>query len=373
MSLPELWFLIIAFLFGGYFLLEGFDFGVGILMSVVGRGHDPDDGDTRRRVLLATIGPVWDGNEVWLITAGAGLFAAFPEWYASMFSGFYLMMFAIVISLILRVCAIEWRGKIDDPRWRRVADVGIGAGSWVPAVLWGIVFANIVEGMALDQRHIYTGGFWDLLNPYALLGGLTTLLVFAAHGAIFLGLKTAGEVRVWSVAYARYLSVPAGVVAGGFLLWTQLAHGKTWTWIPVAVAAVAVLVLVVGTWTGRSWMSFAATSVAILGTVVTLFGSLWRDVMPSTTDPAYSLTIDNASSTHYTLVVMTWAAVCITPIVMGYQAWTYWVFRQRISTGAIPPSIGLSVRPAVARAVAHRGLGSERGHPASGDGSGAAH
>jgi cytochrome d ubiquinol oxidase subunit II len=342
MGLPEVWFILIAVLFTGYFVLEGFDFGVGMHMPVLGRGRS-ESADTRRRVLLNTIGPVWDGNEVWLITAGGAMFAAFPEWYATLFSGFYLPLLLILLALIVRVCAIEWRGKIDDPTWRRRCDWGIIFGSWVPAVLWGVAFANIVRGVAIDEDKQYVGGFFDLLNPYALLGGVTTALVFALHGAVFIALKTAGDVHEDAVKLARRLAIPAIPVAGGFILWTQLAYGKDWTWILVAVAAVSLLAVVALTAAEREGWAFAFTTVAIMATIVLLFASLFPNVMPSTLDPAWSLTIENASSSPYTLKVMTWAAAIMTPVVLLYQGWTYWVFRQRISTAQIPKSIGLKI------------------------------
>ncbi len=340
MALPEVWFILIAVLFTGYFILEGFDFGVGMHFPVLGRGST-ETADTRRRVLLNTIGPVWDGNEVWLITAGGALFAAFPEWYATMFSGFYLPLLLILVALIVRICAIEWRGKIDDPVWRRRCDWGIIFGSWVPAVLWGVAFANIVRGVAINADKQYVGGFFALLNPYALLGGVTTALVFALHGAVFIALKTSGDVREDAVSLARKLSIPAVLVAGAFVVWTQLAYGKTWTMILVGIAAAALVAVVALVAADREGWAFTFTTVAIAATVVLLFASLFPNVMPSTLDPAWSLTIDNASSNPYTLKIMTWAAVAVTPVVLLYQGWTYWVFRKRISTAQIPPSIGL--------------------------------
>ncbi|WP_032388888.1 cytochrome d ubiquinol oxidase subunit II [Rhodococcoides fascians] len=344
MSLPEFWFFIIAFFFVGYFVLEGFDFGVGMLMPILGRHPDPVTGEKRRRAVLNTIGPVWDGNEVWLITAGGALFAAFPEWYATLFSGFYLPLLLILVALILRICAIEWRGKIDDPVWRRRCDIGIGIGSWVPAVLWGVAFANIVRGVAIDENKKVTAGFFDLLNPYALLGGVTMAVVFALHGAVFIALKTSGDVHEDSVKMAAWLSVPAVLVGGAFALWTQLAYGKTWTWVLFAVAAVALLLVVALTAKVREGWAFVFTCIAIVAVVVLLFASLFPNVMPSSTDAAFDLTIANASSSPYTLTVMTWAAAFAAPVVLGYQAWTYWVFRQRISSAQIPDSIGLSVK-----------------------------
>jgi len=309
---------------------------------VLGRGKT-ESADTRRRVLLNTIGPVWDGNEVWLITAGGALFAAFPEWYATLFSGFYLPLLLILLALIVRVCAIEWRGKIDDPVWRRRCDWGIIFGSWVPAVLWGVAFANIVRGVAIDADKQYVGGFFALLNPYALLGGVTTALVFALHGAVFIALKTSGDIRTDAVKLSRRLSVPTVLVAGAFVVWTQLAYGKTWTLILVAVAAAALLAVVALVAAEREGWAFVFTTVAIAATIVLLFAALFPNVMPSTLDPAWSLTIENASSSAYTLKIMTWAAVAVTPVVLLYQGWTYWVFRQRISTSHIPPSIGLKI------------------------------
>ncbi len=341
MGLQEIWFIAIAVFFTGYFVLEGFDFGVGMLMPVFGRHSDPAVGERRRRAVLNTIGPVWDGNEVWLIVAGGALFAAFPEWYATLFSGFYLPLLLILIALIVRVCAIEYRGKINDPVWRRRCDIGIGIGSWIPAVLWGVAFANIVRGVAINEDKKVTAGFFDLLGPYALLGGAAMALVFALHGAVFIALKTSGDVHEDAVKMAVWLSVPAVVVGGGFVLWTQLAYGKSWTWIMVGLAAVSLLAVVALTARVREGWAFVFTTIAVIAVIVLLFGSLFPNVMPSTTDPAFNLTIENASSSPYTLKVMTWAAAFMTPIVMGYQAWTYWVFRQRISSAQIPDSIGL--------------------------------
>ncbi|MBD0323781.1 MAG: cytochrome d ubiquinol oxidase subunit II [Aldersonia sp.] len=350
MSLPEFWFLLIAFLFTGYFLLEGFDFGVGMLMGILGRGSGnggnggDQDADTRRRVLLNTIGPVWDGNEVWVLTAGGAMFAAFPEWYATLFSGFYIPLLLILVALIVRVVAIEYRGKMDDPQWRKRCDYAIIFGSFVPALLWGVAFANIVRGVAIDENGTVTASLFDLLNPYALLGGLTTLLVFLLHGTVFAALKTQGGVRDDAVALARRIAVPTTVVAAVFVLWTQSAHGKDWTWAMVLIAAACLLGAIGSTRAARERLAFALTSVAIVATTVLLFGSLFPNVMPSTTDTAFNLTIDNASSTHYTLVVMSWVALVLVPVVLVYEGWSYWVFRQRISTEHIPPSIGLPAR-----------------------------
>ncbi len=338
MALTDVWFLLIALLWTGYFVLEGFDFGVGILLPVVGRT------ETDRRVAINTIGPVWDGNEVWLLVAGGATFAAFPEWYASLFSGFYLPLLLILVALICRGLAFEYRGKFDSDRWRRGWDRAIIAGSAVPALLWGVAFANIVAGVPLDADHEYTGTLLTLLNPYALLGGLATLLLFTLHGAVFLALKTTGDVR----ARAAAIAVPAGaatvLAGGGFLLWTQLVHGVPWTSVPVAVAAAALVGTVALTARGREGWAFVLTATAIVGVTVTLFGSLHPAVLPSTTDPAFDLTTTNAASTPYTLMIMTWVAGVVTPFVVAYQAWSFWVFRRRIGGADIPASTGLPPR-----------------------------
>ncbi|MEV4206872.1 cytochrome d ubiquinol oxidase subunit II [Nocardia salmonicida] len=336
MGLQQFWFLLIGVLFTGYFVLEGFDFGVGMLMPILGKGSD-----TRRRVVLNTIGPVWDGNEVWLITAAGALFAAFPEWYASMFSGFYLALLLLLVALILRVCAIEYRGKINDPQWRAWCDIGIGIGSWIPALAWGWVFANMVRGVPLNAEKQMVGSVGDLLSPYALLGGLTTAVLFALHGAVFLVLKTAGEVRTDAVRSAKSLLIPTVVVVGGFGLWTQLAYGAGWTWIVLATAVLGLVLAAVTNIAGRDGWAFVGTTLTVVSVTVLIVGSMFPNVLPSTISPLYDLTIYNASSTPYTLKVMSWAAVIATPVVLIYQGWTYWVFRQRIRVEQIPPPVGL--------------------------------
>jgi len=338
MALTDVWFLLIAVLWTGYLVLEGFDFGVGMLLPIVGRT------EVDRRVAINTIGPVWDGNEVWLLVAGGATFAAFPEWYASLFSGFYLALLLILVALIVRGVAFEFRGKIDDDRWRRNWDRAIVAGSLVPALLWGVAFANIVAGVPLDADHEFTGTLLTLLNPYALLGGVATLLVFALHGALFLALKTTGDVRERAHRLARGLGAGAVLAGGSFLLWTHLAYGASWTLVPVLVAAAGLLAALGANARRREGWAFAGTAVAIVAVVVTLFGSLYPDVLPSSTDPANSLTTVNAASTPYTLTIMTWVAVVFTPIVLAYQSWTFWVFRRRIAATDIPPATGLPAR-----------------------------
>ena len=321
MELTTVWFLLIAVLWTGYFVLEGFDFGVGILLPVLGRD------EAERGTLVRSIGPVWDGNEVWLLVAGGATFAAFPEWYATLFSGFYLPLFLILLALIVRGVALEYRSKSDSTRgWDRA----FFWGSLGPAFLWGVAFANIVRGVPLDADHEYTGGLLTLLNPYALLGGLATLALFTLHGAVFTALKTTGELRDRARTAARWTGLAALVLGGTFLLITQLMTGTAGTWVSVAVAAAGIAGALVATLRGRDGWAFAANAAAIVAVTVTLFGGLWPDVMPAL-DPANSLTVRNAASTPYTLGVMTWVAAIFTPVVLAYQAWTYWVFRRRLT------------------------------------------
>jgi len=325
MELTTLWFLIIALLWTGYFVLEGFDFGVGMLLRVVSRD------ETDRRVALGTIGPVWDGNEVWLLVAGGATFAAFPEWYASLFSGFYLALLVLLVALILRGTALEYRGKIDDARWRRRWDLAIVGGSFVPALLWGVAFADIVRGVPLDANHEFVGTFWSLLNPFAL------------HGAVFLALKTTGEVRTRAIRVATVAGPGLLVAGGGFLAWAVLAYGPLWTLIPAGVAALGLAAGTLLAARGREGWAFLATACAIVAIVVTLFGTLFPDVLPAT-DPANSLTTTNAASTPYTLTIMTWVAVAVTPVVLAYQAWTFWVFRRRLTRDDVGGDAGLPAR-----------------------------
>ncbi|WP_062315793.1 cytochrome d ubiquinol oxidase subunit II [Demequina maris] len=330
MDLALVWFILIAVLWTGYLVLEGFDFGVGMLMPIIGKSNKG------RRVVLNTIGPVWDGNEVWLLTAGGATFAAFPEWYATMFSGFYLPLLLILLALIVRAVAIEYRGKINDETWRGRWDWVIIGSAWVPAILWGVAFANLVRGVNLDAEHQYVGNFFDLLSPFALLGGAMTLTLFLSHGAIFLSLKTDGEIRERAEAFARKASLVTIVVAGVWAVWAQLAYSRnTWTWGAVVLAAVALVGAWFSTLRGRFGWAFIANGVAVVGAVILIFGAMYPNVMPAI-DEANSLTIDNASSTDYTLTVMTWVAVIMTPVVLAYQAWTYWVFRKRLSMEHIP-------------------------------------
>lgn len=344
MALQEMWFLLIAVLFLGFLVLEGFDFGVGMLMAPMG-SRGPGDPDDRRRAVLNTIGPVWDANEVWLITAGAAMFAAFPNWYATMFSALYLPLLAILFGMILRIVGIEWRGKINDPQWRRWADVGIALGSWLPAILWGVAFAVLLRGLPIDAEGLTHVSVGDVLSPYTLLGGLATASLFLFYGSVYLALKTSGALHDDAFRAGRLLSVPVIVLVGGFGLWTQLVYGKEWTWLPLAVAVVALLASVALMWRKtREGVAFAAMVVVVAAVAALIFGSMYPTLLPSTLDPDWGVTIYNGSSTPYTLRIMSWASLALLPLVIGYQAWSYWVFRKRVSADAIPASIGLSRR-----------------------------
>lgn len=333
MHLNQLWFILIAVLWGGYFVLEGFDFGVGILLPVLGRS------DATRRLMINTIGPVWDGNEVWVITAGGATFAAFPEWYAAMFSAFYLPLMLILVALIFRGVAFEYRGKRDSRRWRRNWDRAIFGGSLLPAILWGIAFGNVLHGIKINAAHQYTGNLFDFLNPYALLGGLATLTLFTLDGAVFLCLKTRGDL---SAAARRvvWLAGPATILAaGGFLAWTGASYrhpGPTAgsSLLLAAVAAGLLIAVLAATLRRRDGWAFTASALAVAAATAALFTALYQNVLPSSLASSYSLTVASASSTPKTLMVMTIVACVFLPFVLLYQGWTYWVFRKRIGAPA---------------------------------------
>ncbi|OZD39097.1 cytochrome d ubiquinol oxidase subunit II [Rhodococcus sp. 06-1477-1B] len=333
MDLAQLWFWIVAFLFVGYFVLDGFDFGVG--MSIPFLGKD----DIARRQIINTIGPVWDLNETWVIVAGAALFASFPEWYATLFSGFYLPLLAILIALIARGVSFEYRHQRESPTWKRAFDRMIFAGSAVPAFLWGVAFANIVQGVPLDADHEYVGTVLTLLNPYGILGGLTTLTLFFLHGLYFVALKTDGQVRADARRLARRAGLVTIAVAAVFLVWTIANAASAPLFLGVvALSGVAALTLI-GSWLAnardREGTAFALGAVTIVAAVAALFFALFPNVMPSTLGAGSGLTIDNASSTDYTLTIMSWAALIFLPLILAYQGWTYWVFRKRVTRARI--------------------------------------
>jgi cytochrome d ubiquinol oxidase subunit II len=335
MDLATIWFWVVAFLFVGYFVLDGFDFGVGMSLPFLGKN------DVSRRQVINTIGPVWDLNETWVIVAGACLFASFPEWYATLFSGFYLPLLLILLALILRGVSFEYRHQRESLKWKRGFDRMIVIGSAVPALLWGVAFGNIVQGVALDENHIYVGGFFALLNPYALLVGITTLLLFFLHGVLFVALKTDGPVHDDAHRLAKLAAGPTILAAAGTVVWTVLiAMGREapllWLVIGAGTLAAVSLIAAVGfSLVRRDGRAFTAGAATVLFAVVMLFGALFPYVMPSTIDPAYSLTVANASSTPYTLQIMSWTALIALPLVIAYQTWTYWVFRKRVTRSSI--------------------------------------
>jgi cytochrome d ubiquinol oxidase subunit II len=330
MDLNTLWFLLIGVLFTGFFVLEGFDYGVGILLPFLGKT------DAERRRILNTIGPVWDGNEVWILTGGGAIFAAFPHWYATLFSGFYLALLLLLFALIVRGVAFEFRSKGESPAWRATWDWAIFGGSAVPALLWGVALANLLKGLPIDATKTFTGGFFDLLSPYALVSGLTSLALFVTHGAIFLDLKSSEPIRARAVATTKKVGPVATVLilllVVGTYVWTD-AFSRLGV-NPGLVPILALFsLLAAGALIHRSHMgwAFVMTSLTIALSVATIFLSLYPRVMVSSLDPDWSLTIYNAASTPYTLRGMSLVALVFVPIVLAYQAWTYWVFRHRIT------------------------------------------
>ncbi|OKL51491.1 cytochrome d ubiquinol oxidase subunit II [Buchananella hordeovulneris] len=361
MDLTTLWFILIAVLWTGYLFLEGFDFGVGMLVRILPRSEQ------ERRAMLRTIGPVWDGNEVWLLTAGGATFAAFPAWYATMFAGFYLPLLLILLALIVRVCALKWRNYVDSPKWRNAWDWTHTISAYVPSLLWGVAFANLVQGMHIElvsradgtvvppaevaekfatSSHQLTGGFFSLLSPFTLLGGLVTLSIFAAHGAIFTALKTGGDLQKRAGKLAFSLSVVATVIAAVWVLWAQLAYSPVaWTWAPLVVAALALVGTVAMAARRREGWAFIFNGVAIAAAVIFIFGAMAPDVMRSAIDPAYSLTMHQASSSVPTLQIMSVVALCLVPVVLAYQGWTYWVFRKRVVADTVDLEQGAGLHP----------------------------
>ena len=331
MDLATFWFCVIALLWLGYLFLEGFDFGVGMLLPVLGRD------ETERRVLINTIGPVWDGNEVWLLVAAGATFAAFPGWYASLFSAVYLPLTVFLLALIGRGVAFEYRGKVDSPRWRAVWDKVIVTGSLVAALSVGLLLTATVLGLPLDANGDRIGSPFASIRWDTALGAVAVAGYAVVHGAVFIALKTEGEIR----SRARHLALRVSPVALlpllVLLLVVQVRSGSAWTWAAAIVVGLASLAAMARLLVGREGQAFALMGLTVVGAVAALFGALYPDVLPSTVDAANSLTIANAASSPYTLTVMTWVAAFGTPAVLIYQGWTYWVFRKRIGTGHIPP------------------------------------
>jgi len=331
MNLQNLWFVLIAVLWSGYFLLEGFDFGVGMLLPFLPR-HEHERGE-----MFESIGPVWDGNEVWLVVAGGATFAAFPAWYATMFSGFYLALLLVLLCLIVRVVSFEWRAKTTSPRWRAVWTWANAIGSFGASLVWGVGLANLLYGVPIDSNGDYTGTFWNLFNGYTVVAGLAVVLVFAFHGANYLTLKTSGDLLQRATRAARLLSIPAALVGAGFLVWTVVVaidrndKDVSPSALPAALGIAALLLAVLVAARRRAGLAFAMTALGSILVVATLFTSLYPRVMVSSTSFGDSLTVANAASQHYTLQVMSVVALICTPIVLLYQGWTYHVFRGRLA------------------------------------------
>ena len=328
MELTIIWFVLVGVLFTGFFFLEGFDYGVGMLLPFLGKN------DVERRVIINSIGPVWDGNEVWMITAGGALFAAFPHVYATLFSGFYLALFLMLMALIVRAVAFEFRSKDESPLWRSTWDWMIFFGSAVPALLWGVTVTNLIKGVPINAKMQYAGTFFDLLSVYTLVGGVAFLLVFLFHGALFLTLKVEGELierarnaatKIGIVTAVAFLSLVGLTYTNTDLFNSTLASIALWSAVVVFIISYAL------TWTRKFGWAFAMSGLAIAFTTIAFFSGLFPRLMVSSLNPVWNLTIYNASSSAYTLKIMTYAALLLVPIVLVYQGYTYWVFRKRVS------------------------------------------
>ena len=332
MSLIPFWYIVITILWTGFFILEGFDFGVGMLHAVIGTD------EAGRRAAINTIGPLWDGNEVWLIVAAAGMFAAFPGWYATMFSAYNLPLVLLLAALIVRGVAFEYRGKRDAARWRRTWDVLLTAGSVLAPLLIGVALGGLLHGLPINSAQNFTGSFWDLLQPYALFTGVTLVLICLLHGATFMCLKTTGDMRERSWQVARRVAPVTGAAVIAFIIWTHVTAGTTFFLNVIELLAVlAVIAAVALVYDHREGFAFAATTVTIGSCIISLFVDLYPNVMVSSTNPAYNLTVHNTASGAYSLKVMTVVVIIFLPVVLAYQTWTYYVFRRRISKQEFQP------------------------------------
>lgn len=334
MDLNTLWFILIGFLFTGFFFLEGFDYGVGILLPCLGKN------DAERRSLINTIGPFWDANETWLVTAGGAIFAAFPHWYATLFSGLYIALALMLLALIVRGAAFEFRSKDERPGWRTLWDWMIFVGSFVPALLWGVALANLLRGLPINAQMNYIGNFFTLLNPYGLLGGIASLALFTLHGALFLLLKADEELAERARAAAQKLGPATVILLGLVVAFSYLVTdlGSSWRIIPALLPLIGGAVLLLAGWLlhhRKDGWAFTMTGLTIAIATLTFFATLFPRVMVSSLNPAWSLTIYNASSSPYTLKVMSIVALLGVPVVLAYQIWTYWVFRQRVSRSLV--------------------------------------
>jgi cytochrome bd ubiquinol oxidase subunit II len=331
-NLIPFWFIVIAVLWTGFLILEGFDFGVGMLHNAVGGD------EAGRRAAINTIGPLWDGNEVWLIVAGAGMFAAFPGWYATMFSGMYLALVLLLVCLIVRGVAFEYRGKRDAVRWRRTWDVLMTVGSLLAPLLIGVALGDLLHGLPINSAQNFTGSFWDLLQPYALWTGVTLVLICLLHGATFLSIKTTGDMRERSWQIARRVAPFTGAFVVGFIIWTHVTANRGFFLNVIELLAIlASLAAVWLVYDRRDGFAFTATAVTMAACILSIFVDLYPNVMVSSTNPAYNLTVHNTASGPYSLKAMTVVVVILMPLVLLYQAWSYYVFRKRISVSDFQP------------------------------------
>ena len=324
LHLHTLWFVVIAVLWVGFFVLEGFDFGVGMLHMFVGRD------ESERELAISTIGPWWDGNEVWLIVAGAGMFAAFPDWYATMFSAFYLPLLIVLIALMARGVGLEFTTKRSDAAWRRRWRWGIAIGSLLTPLLLGVALGDLLHGLPIDSSHEYTGGFFDLLTGYGIWTGLTFAGLCLLHGATFLKLRSTGHVRERAQTLRRPIGYAAIALVIGFIVWTRTVGGPD---VPDPVQVLALLAVIGAVWltaTDHDGFAFACSGVAIAACVGSIFIDLYPNVMVSSTSDAYNLTVSNAASGGYALKVMTIVTVVLLPLVLLYQGWSFYVFRARV-------------------------------------------
>jgi len=365
MPLVAFWFIVITVLWTGFLVLEGFDFGVGMLHGVVGRD------EAGRRAAINTIGPLWDGNEVWLIVAGAAILAAFPGWYATMFSGFYLALVLLLMALIVRGVSFEYRGKGLSQRWRSSWSIVLAIGSLLAPLLIGVALGDLLHGLPINSHQEYTGSFWTLLQPYGVYAGITFLAVCLLHGATFLTLKTTGELRARAGRLARRMAPATALIVIGFVAWTHVIAGKGALWNPIELAvALAVLAAAWLVLAHQEGWAFAITTITMAGCVIAIFTDLYPRVMVSSTSPAFSLTVRNTASGDYTLKVMTVVAIILLPFVLLYQGWTYHVFRRRVSASDFAPAppaprMADGTIPEAAAAPVPAGRASAGGRPAS--------
>lgn len=335
MEFQIIWFILWGTLWAVYFMLDGFDFGAGILQNFLPKN------DTEKRVIINTVGPVWDGNEVWLITAGGATFAAFPTTYALMFSYLYSALLIILFALIFRGVAFEFRGKVDSDSWRKGWDIAIFLGSFIPTLLFGVAFGNIFQGLPMDANG-YHGTLLTLLNPYGLLTGILFVLLFVVHGALWLSVKTNVDMSIKASNVANKTWYLLLVVAVLFLIYTAFAtnlyanylQNMVWFIVPV-IAVFALLGIKIFASKGQHLKAFYSSCLTIVMVTFTGVIGLYPNLIPSSIDRRYSLTIFNSSSSIYTLKIMTVVALVFVPVVIAYQIWTYGIFRHKVTTDDI--------------------------------------